>query len=108
MTQKQKVIIILSSLAGAALALVLNFFILDKILIPDPCYYHSHDTNKVFDVFYELRSSEGFHPFPTTFNFIFTGVIGALLGKIFSIYKLKMKLKLEDKANLHKKINKNP
>ncbi len=86
---KRTAIFTLSTLTGSALAFVLNFFILEKILIPDPCYYHSHDTNKVFDIFYELTAGEGFHPFPTKFNFIFTLTIGAVSGLTFSIYKLK-------------------
>lgn len=89
MTAKQIVIVILSALAGAVLAFVFNFLILDKILIPDPCYYHTHDTNKVFDIFYELTSGDGYHPFPTKFNFIFTASIGAIFGLTFSTYKLK-------------------
>jgi hypothetical protein len=86
---KQIAIIILSTLAGTVLAFVFNYLILDKILIPDPCYYHTHDTNKVFDIFYELSSAEGYHPFPTKFNFIFTATLGAIFGLTFSIYKLK-------------------
>lgn len=89
MTAKQKALVILSALGGIVLAFVFNFLILDKILIPDPCYYHTHDTNKVFDMFYELTSGDGYHPFPTKFNFIFTATIGAILGLTISIYKLK-------------------
>lgn len=89
MTIKNKAIVILSALAGTVLAFVFNFLILNKMLIPDPCYYHSHDTNKVFDIFYELTSGEGYHPFPTKFNFIFTATIGAIFGLTFSIFKLR-------------------
>jgi hypothetical protein len=89
MTVKNIAIVILSAFAGAVLAFLFNFLILDKILIPDPCYYHSHDTNKVFDIFYELTSGEGYHPFPTKFNFIFTASFGAIFGLTLSIYKLR-------------------
>ena len=89
MTAKQIALVMLSALGGIVLAFVFNFLILDKILIPDPCYYHTHDTNKVFDIFYELTSGDGYHPFPTKFNFIFTATIGAVLGLTISIYKLK-------------------
>lgn len=88
MILKQISIIVLSVLAGIFSAYMLNFM-LDVFLIPDPCYYHDHDTNIIFDVFYDLPSSEGYHPYPTTFNNIFTLVIGAVSGSIFSIYKLK-------------------
>lgn len=87
-TAKQIAIVILSALGGIVLAFVFNFLILDKILIPDLCYYHTNDTNKVFDIFYELTSRDGYHPFPTKFNFIFTATIGAILGLTISIYKL--------------------
>lgn len=89
MTAKQIVLVILLAIGGIVLAFLFNFIILDKILIPDPCYYHTNDTNKVFDIFYELNSGDGYHPFPTMFNFIFTATIGAILGLIISIYKLK-------------------
>jgi uncharacterized membrane protein YgaE (UPF0421/DUF939 family) len=82
----KKAIISLSILIGIVLAFVLNLYILENILIPDPCYYHSHNTNAVFDIFYDLPASEGYHPFPTIFNFIFTTVIGAMIGWAFSIY----------------------
>ena len=89
MTAKQIAIVILSALAGMFLAFLFNYLILDKILIPDPCYYHSHDTNKLFDIFYELTASEGYHPFPTKFNFILTATFGAIFGLTLSIYKLR-------------------
>ncbi|MBO9703179.1 MAG: hypothetical protein J7604_23395 [Sporocytophaga sp.] len=89
MTPKQIAIVCLSTMAGMVLAFVFNYFILDKILIPDPCYYHNHETNKIFDFFYNLPSSEGFHPFPSIFNFIFTMIIGAICGFILSVKKIK-------------------
>ncbi len=86
---KRITIIILSILAGMGLIFMLNFFLIENIIIPDPCYYHSHDTNKVFDIFYELPAWNGDHPVPTIFNFIFTLTIGILLGLTLSIYTLK-------------------
>ncbi len=52
------------------------------LIIPDPCYYHKHETTKIFDLFYELTTAEGYHPSPTKLNFIITIVIGMLLGLI--------------------------
>lgn len=89
MTIKRVVIISLVTLAGMILAFVLNIFFLDRILIPDPCYYHGRETNKIFDIFYNLHASNGGHPFPTNFNFVFTLTIGAIVGLAFSIYMLK-------------------
>ncbi len=91
MTIKRIIIISLLTLTGMVLALILNFFFLERILIPDPCYYHSHDSNKIFDIFYSLPASEGGHPFPTNFNFIITLTMGAIFGLTFSIYKLKQR-----------------
>ena len=64
---------------------VLNFFILENIIIPDPCYYHSHETNQIFDLFYDLPAAEGFHPVPTRFNLFLTLITGGLTGMIFGI-----------------------
>ena len=89
MTAKQIALVILSTIGGIVLAFVFNFLIQYTILIPDPCYYHTHDTDKVFDIFYELTSDNGYHPFPTMFNFIFTASIGAIIGRISSINKPK-------------------
>jgi hypothetical protein len=89
MTVKGIAIISLSTLTGMAIAIIANFFILDKILIPDPCYYHNHGTNIIFDIFYDLPANEGFHPYPTLFNFTFTIVLGGLFGYTFSSKKIK-------------------
>jgi hypothetical protein len=72
---------------GVMLMCALNYFLLEGIIIPDPCYYHyhSHDTNKVFYLFYELTAQEGYHPTPTKLNLILTLTIGALTGLIFGI-----------------------
>jgi hypothetical protein len=72
------------AIAGAILALFLNFGVIDRIVVPDPCYYHSHDTNWLFDLFYNITSAEGGHPSPSVFNFIFTITAGAAAGIAFS------------------------
>jgi hypothetical protein len=82
-------IILLSTVTGAITALMLNFLIIQNILIPDPCYYHSHETGKLFDIFYEMTAAEGYHPLPTRFNLIFTILLGALSGLFFSICKIR-------------------
>lgn len=89
MTIKRVAIIILSTLAATVLAYVLNFFVLEGILIPDPCYYHERETSKIFDLFYDLPSFAGGHPFPTKFNVVFTLTIGAILGLTISKIILK-------------------
>lgn len=84
MNSKRIVIAGVSILLGAMAAFVFNFFFLEKIIIPDPCYYHSHDTSPAFDVFYCFPGSEGGHPFPTTFNVVLTLITGAVLGGLFA------------------------
>ncbi|GAL87670.1 hypothetical protein MYP_4900 [Sporocytophaga myxococcoides] len=89
MTLKGIVIVSLSTLTGMAIAFIANFYILEKILISDPCYYHNHKTNIIFDMFYNFPAHEGFHPYPTVFNFIFTIASGGLCGYVFSSKKLR-------------------
>ncbi|MBP8994446.1 MAG: hypothetical protein KBG30_11650 [Bacteroidales bacterium] len=70
---------------GLVVTFVLNFFILERLIIPDPCYYHSHDTNKIFDLFYELTAGEGFHPTPTILNLVLTLTAGIIVGLVLGI-----------------------
>ena len=88
---KKTTIIIGFILIWLVVMYILNFFILEKIIIPDPCYYHSHDTNKVFDLFYELTAKEGYHPTPTRLNVILTLITGGLAGLILGIKLSKTK-----------------
>ena len=70
------------TLTGIVIVFLFNYLFLERLIIPDPCYcyYHSHDTTKLFDLFYELTSSEGYHPTPTKLNLILTVIIGAMTG----------------------------
>ena len=77
--------ILVCSFFGAVVVYILNYFIIDRILIPDPCAYHGEETTKIFNIFYKRESSEGYHPEPTFFNYILTVVLGAASG--FFVYK---------------------
>jgi hypothetical protein len=72
--------ILFSILLGVLFACLINYYVVQRLIIPDPCYYHIEPTTKLFDLFYSLESADGGHPFPTIFNFLFTIVIGALGG----------------------------
>lgn len=72
---------------GAIMFFVFNYLVLERIIIPDPCYYHSHDTTKIFDLFYELTASEGYHPTPTYLNLILTLTAGTATGLIWGLKK---------------------
>lgn len=69
-------------LIGAFLSLPLNYFFLEIFLIPDPCYYHTHETTSLFDLFYSLTSDNGYHPFPTMLNFVVTICVGMISGEL--------------------------
>jgi len=81
---------IIFSIVGASLAFILNYFFIEQVIIPDPCKFHSADTNVLFDLFYDLPSVNGGHPFPTIFNILFTLIIGGLIG--FYITKWRQKI----------------
>lgn len=68
------------TILGAIAAFIFNFFFLELFIIPDICYYHSHETNFIFDIFYSLPGWNGFHPVPTKYNFIITILIGGYIG----------------------------
>ena len=82
---KRIVYVAMSTIAGAILALLLNVFVLEKMIIPDPCYFHSHDTSKFFDLFYDFKPVDGGHPSPTGLNLLATILVGALAGLALSI-----------------------
>ena len=72
-------------LAGTLITALFNYLFVERLLIPDPCYYHSNPTNWFFDIFYVLKAEEGYHPFPTMYNFIITVMLGAALGLIYGL-----------------------
>jgi hypothetical protein len=83
---KKSLIIFICCFFGVVCSYILNYYFLDKIFIPDPCAYHIKETSTIFDFFYTIKSSEGYHPSPSNFNFVITSIIGVLIG--FKIYKL--------------------
>lgn len=58
-----------------------------KTFIPNPCDYHyiGIENNMIFNLFFDMNSNTGYHPEPNNFNFIFTLLIGVLIG--FMIWK---------------------
>ena len=78
-----KLRLILFTISGAVIAFVANYFFIEQLIIPDPCYYHSRETTFLFDIFYSMPASAGDHPIPTIFNFIFTLMAGSFIGYKF-------------------------
>jgi len=64
------------------LAIILNFAIIDSIVMPDPCDYHSEEMSPLLRLFYSSSSASGGHPEINVFNVIFTALIGGLIGKL--------------------------
>ena len=77
-SKKLKWLIIISC---SLLALILNLAIIDKIIIPDPCYYHFNEMNSFMIFFYSASPASGGHPEPNILNLLVTIIIGGLLGK---------------------------
>ena len=64
------------------------------ILIPNPYDYHNKDieTGVIFNLFFDINSSTGYHPEPNIFNLIFTLLMGVLIGFIiWRFIKLKIR-----------------
>ncbi len=62
-------------------ATILNFAFIDKLVMPDPCYYHTKEMNLILNLFYSATSASGGHPEQNLFNLIFTIIFGGLIGK---------------------------
>jgi hypothetical protein len=86
--------------AGLLIVLFINFAILNSIIIGDEEAYDTSDikTSWLFDIFYTISSDTGYHPEPSYFNFIFTALIGLILGGIIS-YKIIWRQKKEARTH---------
>lgn len=88
---KKNAIVIFCILIGLATAFVVNYFLLEKIIISNPCYYHNKKTTQLFNLFYSIEASNGGHPFPTGLNIVATLLIGGYSGFLFGGFLLKNK-----------------
>ncbi len=81
--QKSKLIKPLFLIAGMVVLFLLNYFLLQDLIIPDPCAYHGKDPNFIMKIFYSFNSgADNGHPFPTVINFAVTLFVGYHLGKL--------------------------
>jgi hypothetical protein len=85
MSLKRLFVTVFFLIAGVIIAVAINY-IIDRILIPDPCAYHNNGskTSIVFDFFYEISSDTGYHPEPTIANRIVTLLAGVGAGLFFA------------------------
>ncbi|MDG1428086.1 MAG: hypothetical protein P8M19_05575 [Crocinitomicaceae bacterium] len=66
--------------AIALAVLLIKVLLIDRLIIGDSCYYHTHEAGKLVNFFYPSTAAEGFHPEPSTLNHILTFIIGSLIG----------------------------
>jgi len=69
-------------------AILLNVFLIERLIIPDICYYHSHQTTFYFDIFFSFPPSEGGHPVTSNFSIVLSFLIGGILGFYFTRKKM--------------------
>ncbi|MBS3993081.1 MAG: hypothetical protein KGZ87_05135 [Bacteroidetes bacterium] len=89
----------LISICGIGMVLT-SFTVLYELLIPDICYYHTHEMNSFLNLFYSAGPASNGHPEPNILNFILSLLVGGIIGN--GIYKLltkKTELKIKTTAN---------
>ncbi|MFN3907637.1 MAG: DUF4738 domain-containing protein [Flavobacterium sp.] len=68
-----------------SLAILLNVYVIEPWLIPDPCYYHTNILSGWKSYFYHITAISNGHPEPNWMNWLLTILIGAYIGII--VYK---------------------
>ncbi len=84
----KKILVFLISLLISTLTIfVVNYLIITPLIIDDKCNNDlgQSELTKFDELFYEISSNTGYHPEPTTLNFILTAIIGCIIGSI--VYK---------------------
>lgn len=85
----KKILVFLISLLISTLTIfVVNYLIITPLIIDDKCNNDlgQSELTKFDELFFEISSNTGYHPEPTTFNFILTAIIGCIIGSI--VYKI--------------------
>lgn len=85
----KKILVFLISLLISPLTIfVVNYLIITPLIIGDKCNNDlgQNELTKFDELFFEISSNTGYHPEPTTFNFILTAIIGCIIGSI--VYKI--------------------
>lgn len=83
----KKIFVFLTSLLISTLTLfVVNYIIITPLIIGDKCDLGQNELTKFDELFFEISSNTGYHPEPTTLNFMLTAIIGCIIGSI--VYKI--------------------
>ncbi|GAA0744622.1 hypothetical protein [Gaetbulibacter jejuensis] len=89
----------LISICGIGMMLI-SFTLLYDLLIPDICYYHTHEMNSFLNLFYSAGPASNGHPEPNILNFILSLSVGGIIGNgIYGILTKKNELKIKTTAN---------
>jgi len=90
---------ILISIFGIGMVLT-SFTLLYDLLIPDICYYHTHEMNSFLNLFYSAGPASNGHPEPNILNFILSLLVGGIIGNgIYKMLTKKTELKITTTAN---------
>lgn len=95
---KKPILRVVSTVITVVLVVIIvfgiNYGVADSLIIDDACKYDSSEISHgfIFDLFYEISSTTGYHPEPSNFNFGFTIVFGVIFGAFVS-YNLIWKTK---------------
>ena len=84
----ETIIIALLSIPGIIVSNIL-FFFLEFLIIPDACYYEMHETNWFIDLLFVFPDWNGFHPYPSNFQFSLIIGYGIYVASLFSKKVLK-------------------
>lgn len=94
----KNILLISTAILGGIGMILVSLLIVWPILIPDDCYYHTHDKNLLIFLLYNFPSSEGGHSVPSLFNFLFFGLFGAYFAVKLTKYILsKIELRKNNK-----------
>ena len=69
---------------GGIIMSKISFTLIYDLLIPDVCYYHTHEMNSFMSLFYSSGPADNGHPTPNFTNFLVSFVFGGILGNVFN------------------------
>ena len=67
---------------GGIIIVIISFTLIYDLLIPDVCYYHTHEMNSFMSLFYSAGPADNGHPGPNLTNFLVSFVFGGIIGYV--------------------------
>jgi len=67
---------------GGIVMFLVSFTLIYALLIPDVCYYHTHEMNSFMSLFYSAGPADNGHPAPNLTNFLVSFVFGGIIGYV--------------------------